>query len=45
MVRLDHAGFASVDDMFRTVTVGWPQMLLSLKAYVETGAQAPFFNI
>jgi hypothetical protein len=26
MVRLDHAGFASVDDMFRTVTVGWAQM-------------------
>jgi uncharacterized protein YndB with AHSA1/START domain len=44
MVRLDHTGFASVDDMFRTVTVGWSQMLLSLKAYLETGVRAPFFD-
>jgi uncharacterized protein YndB with AHSA1/START domain len=43
VVRLDHTGFASVDDMFRTVTVGWAQMLLSLKAYLETGVRAPFF--
>jgi hypothetical protein len=44
VVRLDHAGFASVNDMFRTVTVGWAQMLLSLKAYLETGVRAPFFD-
>ena len=44
VVRLDHAGFASVHDMFRTVTAGWAQMLLWLKAYVETGARAPFFD-
>jgi uncharacterized protein YndB with AHSA1/START domain len=44
VVRLDHTGFASVDDMFRTVTVGWAQMLLSLKAYLETGVRAPFFD-
>jgi uncharacterized protein YndB with AHSA1/START domain len=44
LVRLDHTGFAEVDDMFRTVTVGWSQMLLCLKAYVETGVRAPFFD-
>ncbi|MFI7067209.1 SRPBCC domain-containing protein [Kribbella sp. NPDC050124] len=44
VVRLDHEGFAAVDDMFRIVTVGWAQMLLSLKAYLETGVRKPFFN-
>jgi uncharacterized protein YndB with AHSA1/START domain len=44
VVRLSHEGFAAVDDMFRIVTVGWAQMLLSLKAYLETGARKPFFN-
>jgi uncharacterized protein YndB with AHSA1/START domain len=44
VVRLDHSGFASVDDMFRIVTVGWSQVLLSLKAYAETGVRKPFFD-
>jgi uncharacterized protein YndB with AHSA1/START domain len=44
VVRFDHAGFPAVDDMFRTVTVGWSQMLLSLKAYLETGERRPFFD-
>ncbi|HEY2946965.1 MAG TPA: SRPBCC domain-containing protein [Micromonosporaceae bacterium] len=43
VVRLDHSGFAEVDDMFRIVTVGWAQMLLSLKAYLESGQRRPFF--
>jgi hypothetical protein len=33
-----------VDDMFRIVTVGWAQILLSLKAYLETGVRKPFFD-
>lgn len=44
IVRLDHTDFAEVDDMFRIVTVGWAQMLLSLKAYVESGERKPFFR-
>ncbi len=44
VVRFDHAGFPAVDDMFRAVTVGWSQMLLSLKAYLETGERRPFFD-
>jgi uncharacterized protein YndB with AHSA1/START domain len=44
VVRLDHAGFPAVDDMFRIVTVGWAQMLLSLKAYLESGQRRPFFD-
>jgi hypothetical protein len=44
VIRLDHTGFAAVDDMFRVVTVGWSQMLLSLKAYLETGERRPFFD-
>lgn len=44
VVRLDHTGFPSVDDMFRIVTVGWAQMLLSLKAYLESGHRKPFFD-
>ena len=44
VVRLDHTGFAAVDDMFRIVTVGWAQMLLSLKAYLESGVRKPFFD-
>jgi uncharacterized protein YndB with AHSA1/START domain len=44
VVRLDHTGFPAVDDMFRIVTVGWAQMLLSLKAYLEGGFRKPFFD-
>jgi hypothetical protein len=44
VVRLDHTGFPVVDDMFRIVTVGWSQMLLSLKTYLESGKRKPFFE-
>jgi uncharacterized protein YndB with AHSA1/START domain len=44
VVRFDHNDFAEVDDMFRIVTVGWAQMLLSLKAYLESGQRRPFFS-
>jgi uncharacterized protein YndB with AHSA1/START domain len=44
VVRLDHAGFPAVDDTFRIVTVGWARMLLSLKAFLETGVRRPFFD-
>jgi hypothetical protein len=44
VMRLDHTGFATVDDMFRIVTVGWAQMLLSLKSYLESGRRKPFFD-
>jgi len=44
VVRFDHTGFAAVDDMFRVVTVGWAQMLLSLKDYLASGIRKPFFS-
>jgi uncharacterized protein YndB with AHSA1/START domain len=44
VVRLDHTGFPEVDDMFRIVTVGWAQMLLSMKAYLESGVRKPVFD-
>ena len=44
VIRFDHTGFPAVDDMFRIVTVGWAQMLLSLKTYLETGVRKPFFD-
>ncbi|MCW6003314.1 hypothetical protein K1W54_01775, partial [Micromonospora sp. CPCC 205371] len=44
VARMAHPGFPEVDDMFRIVTVGWAQMLLSLKAYLETGRRKPFFD-
>jgi uncharacterized protein YndB with AHSA1/START domain len=44
LVLLDHTGFAEVDSMFRIVTLGWAQMLLSLREYLQTGTPAPFFR-
>jgi uncharacterized protein YndB with AHSA1/START domain len=44
VVRFDHAGFPAVNDMFRIVTVGWSQMLLSLREYLTSGVRKPFFN-
>jgi uncharacterized protein YndB with AHSA1/START domain len=44
VIRLDHTGWAEVDDMFRIVTVGWAQMLLSLKAYLDSGERRPVFD-
>ena len=31
--------------MYRTVTLGWAQMLLRLKEYLETGRPVPFFTL
>jgi uncharacterized protein YndB with AHSA1/START domain len=44
LVVFDHNGFAEVDAMFRRVTMGWAQMLLRLKQYVEGGEPVPFFS-
>ena len=44
VVRFDHTGFGQVDDIFRIVTVGWAQMLLSLKQYLQSGVRKPFFD-
>jgi uncharacterized protein YndB with AHSA1/START domain len=44
VVRLDHTRFAEVDDMFRIVTVGWAQMLRSLRDHLASGVRKPFFN-
>jgi hypothetical protein len=30
--------------MFRIVTLGWAQMLLQLKQYLDSGQPAPFFS-
>src|SRR4029453_11874078 len=43
-ILLDHTGFAQVDEMFRIVTLGWSQMLLQLKQYLDSGQPAPFFS-
>jgi hypothetical protein len=43
-ILLDHTGFAQVDEMFRIVTLGWAQMLLQLKQYLDSGRPAPFFS-
>jgi uncharacterized protein YndB with AHSA1/START domain len=44
LVLLDHTGFAAVDSTFRTVTLGWAQMLLRLRDYLRTGTPTPFFQ-
>ena len=45
VVRLDHAGFPAVDDMFRIVTVGWAQMLaLTEGATWRAAVRKPFFS-
>ena len=43
-ILLDHTGFAGVDEMFRIVTLGWAQMLLRLRQYLDNGRPAPFFS-
>jgi uncharacterized protein YndB with AHSA1/START domain len=43
-ILLDHTGFAQVDEMFRIVTLGWAQMLLQLRQYLDSGQPAPFFS-
>jgi uncharacterized protein YndB with AHSA1/START domain len=43
-VLLDHTGFTQVDEMFRVVTLGWAQMLLQLKQYLDSSQPAPFFS-
>jgi uncharacterized protein YndB with AHSA1/START domain len=32
------------DEMFRIVTLGWAQMLLQLRQYLDSGQPAPFFS-
>jgi len=44
LVLLDHNGFAEVDPMFRIVTLGWAQLLLRLRDYLQTGTPAPMFQ-
>ncbi|HYV32355.1 MAG TPA: SRPBCC domain-containing protein [Candidatus Binatia bacterium] len=44
VVVLDHTGFAQVDAEYRIVTLGWAQMILHLKKYLETGEPTPFFT-
>lgn len=43
-VLLDHAGFGEVGSMFRIVTLGWAQMIIRLKQYLESGEANPFFR-
>ena len=43
-ILLDHTGFTQVDEMFRIVTLGWAQMLLQLKQYLDSGQPAAFFS-
>jgi uncharacterized protein YndB with AHSA1/START domain len=43
-VLLDHTGFGEVDSMFRIVTLGWAQMIIKLKQYLESGKADPFFR-
>lgn len=44
LIVLDHTGFTEIDPMFRIVTLGWAQMLLRLRDYLQTGTSAPFFQ-
>jgi uncharacterized protein YndB with AHSA1/START domain len=44
LVVFDHTGWGEIDTMFRIVTLGWAQMIMSLKRYAETGAADPFFR-
>jgi uncharacterized protein YndB with AHSA1/START domain len=43
-VIFDHTGFPAVDEMFRAVTMGWVQMLLRLRDYVDNGTAVPYFD-
>jgi|SRR5436305_5562100 uncharacterized protein YndB with AHSA1/START domain len=43
-VVFDHTGFAAKDEMLRTVTLGWAQMLLRLTEFARTGTPTPFFD-
>ena len=45
LVVFDHIGFAEAGPMYRTVTLGWAQMLLRLKEYLETSRPVPFFTL
>jgi uncharacterized protein YndB with AHSA1/START domain len=44
VVRFDHTGFHAADDKFRIITVGWAQVLLCLRSYLESGIRKPFFD-
>lgn len=43
-VDFDHAGFAGIDETFRIVTLGWAQMVLRLRDYLDSGKPVPFFT-
>lgn len=43
-VVFDHTGFAAKDETLRVVTLGWAQMILRLKSFVESGEPAPYFQ-
>jgi len=45
LLLLDHEGFPAVDPMYRMVTLGWAQMVMHLKRYLETGEPTPFFTV
>ncbi len=45
LLVFDHTGFAEAGPMYRTVTLGWAQMLLHLKEYLESGRPTPFFTL
>jgi uncharacterized protein YndB with AHSA1/START domain len=45
LVVFDHTGFAEAGPMYRTVTLGWAQMLLHLKEYLESSRPVPFFTL
>jgi len=40
-VVFDHTGFAAKDEILRTVTLGWAQMLLRLAEYARTRSTCP----
>jgi len=44
VVVFDHTGFAEIDEMFRIVTLGWAEMVLRLRDYLESGKPVPYFT-
>jgi uncharacterized protein YndB with AHSA1/START domain len=43
-VSFDHVGWRETDQMFRIVTFGWGQVLARLKAFLDSGKPAPYFD-
>ena len=44
LVVFDHTGFAGIDETFRIVTLGWAEMVLRLRDYLESGKPVPYFT-